>query len=379
MSILLAKKHLAFASLIAGLSLSLPPAAAHLEAKHRHSQPQRIEVAFVLDTTGSMASLIDGAKKKIWSIANTIVDINPNADVRMALIGYRDFGDKYVTKSFDMTRDIQGLYGKLLKFQAYGGGDMPEAVNEALNASVKDLHWSKQENTRRIIFLVGDAPPHMDYNGPKYAEIVSEARQAGIVVNAVQAGRIPSTRAVWKKIAYAGGGDYIPIPQDGGHVVTIETPFDSEIIILQKQIDSTIIPYGTRRQRTMLQEKLRTKSSAPTIVQLENSTFYAKRKFSRDVVTGRGDLIADIRNGRAKLGSFSDKELPTVLKNKTSSERKSWVQNKLETRKKLEIKMQALVTRRDSFIAAKSSKIAGAEKKDAFYKAVNRVLKRQLK
>ena len=69
----------------------------------------RVEVAFVLDTTGSMAGLIDGAKRKIWSIATTIVEANPNAEVRMALVAYRDRGDDYVTRTYDLTTDIQGL------------------------------------------------------------------------------------------------------------------------------------------------------------------------------------------------------------------------------------------------------------------------------
>ena len=62
-----------------------------------------VEVAFVLDTTGSMGGLLEGAKRKIWSIATAIVDSNPDADIRMGLVAYRDIGDDYVTKKFDLT------------------------------------------------------------------------------------------------------------------------------------------------------------------------------------------------------------------------------------------------------------------------------------
>ena len=72
-----------------------------------------VEVAFVLDTTGSMGGLLEGAKRKIWSIATAIVDSNPDADVRMGLVAYRDIGDDYVTKKVDLTRDIQDLYAGL--------------------------------------------------------------------------------------------------------------------------------------------------------------------------------------------------------------------------------------------------------------------------
>src|SRR2546422_5427869 len=55
----------------------------------------RVEVAFVLDTTGSMGGLIDGAKRKIWSIARRIGEGRPRPDLRIALVGYRDLGDEY--------------------------------------------------------------------------------------------------------------------------------------------------------------------------------------------------------------------------------------------------------------------------------------------
>ena len=98
------------------------------------------------------------------------------------------------------------------------------------------------------MFLVGDAPPHMDYaQDTKYPEVLRMARDRGIIVNAVQAGGARDTERVWRDIAQMGHGRYIPIPQDGGHLVVIETPYDSEIIELQDDINGTVIPYGPRR------------------------------------------------------------------------------------------------------------------------------------
>ena len=118
-------------------------------------------MAFVLDTTGSMGGLIDGAKRKIWGIADEIRKAHPNAEIRMGLVGYRDRGDVYVTKKTDLTTDISAVYGELIGFQAQGGGDWPESVNEALSVAVNGLPWTKGDRTRRLIFLVGDAPPQI--------------------------------------------------------------------------------------------------------------------------------------------------------------------------------------------------------------------------
>ncbi len=341
---------------------------------------ERIEVAFVLDTTGSMVDLIDGAKRKIWSIANTIVDIHPSAEINMALIGYRDIGDDYVLKTYDMSTDIQGLYGNLIRFQADGGGDTPEAVNEALNASVKDLDWSWGEDVQRIIFLVGDAPPHMDYdNVPKYPEVIKYANKHDIVINAVQAGNDRETRKIWKEIAQRGHGKYIPIPQDGGRITVIETPFDGDIIILQKRIDETVIPYGTDHEQSEVRAKMSTKSEAPKSVQVENSKFYSSRTISKEVITGGGDLIGDIKNGVITLDKIEKSELPSNLQGLSPVEKKAYIDEKLNTRAELEEGMSKLIKKYDDYVAEKSkSTPESTSETDSFDRAVKETLREQL-
>src|ERR1043165_5364898 len=70
----------------------------------------RIDVVFVLDTTGSMSGLIEGAKQKIWAIANQIASAKPHPVVRMGLVAYRDRGDEYITKLTALTDDLDAVY-----------------------------------------------------------------------------------------------------------------------------------------------------------------------------------------------------------------------------------------------------------------------------
>src|SRR5689334_7597217 len=121
---------------VAAIKGDSPPAAAVAPAG------RSIEVCFVLDTTGSMGGLIDGAKRKIWSIANSIVAQDKGAHVRFALVPYRDRGDEYITKVFDLSDDLDDVFSKLQSFQAGGGGDTPESVNQALNDAVTRVAWS---------------------------------------------------------------------------------------------------------------------------------------------------------------------------------------------------------------------------------------------
>src|SRR5207237_6484966 len=137
-------------------------AAADGPAKKPATRPE-VEVVFCLDTTGSMGGLISAAKQKIWAISNQIAAGQPTPRVKIGLVAFRDRGDAYVTKVFDLTDDLDAIHGHLMGFQAQGGGDFPESVNQALHESVTKISWSTDKRTLRMIFLVGDAPPHMDY------------------------------------------------------------------------------------------------------------------------------------------------------------------------------------------------------------------------
>lgn len=337
---------------------------------------QKVQVAFVLDTTGSMVDLIEGAKQKIWSITNTILDVNPNAEISMALIGYRDRGDEYVIRPHHMTGDVQGLYSDLRRLTADGGGDTPESVNEALEAAVRGQDWAEGANTRRIIFLVGDAPPHMDYrDGPRYPEVIAEARKKGIIVNTIQAGDDPETREYWQQMAQLGGGQYHPIPQDGGQVVQIQTPYDDQIIQIQSRIDATILPYGSASEQSAVRNKVAERAEAPAAVQADNSSFYAKKTGRREAVTGGSDLVADIANGDIALETVPEADLNAEMKAMTAPERAAHVAAQQTARKQLESEMADLVTQRDAYIAKQQAAPGSA---DSFDTSVKQLLKDQL-
>ncbi len=155
----------------------------------RAAKKPRVEVVFCLDTTGSMGGLIEGAKQKIWAISNQIAGGKPTPDLKVGLVAYRDRGDAYITKVFDLTDDLDAIHGHLKGFQAAGGGDGPESVNQALDDAVNKIKWSTDKETLRIIFLVGDAPPHMDYaDDVKYPDTCKKAVSQGIIINTIQCG-----------------------------------------------------------------------------------------------------------------------------------------------------------------------------------------------
>ncbi|MGH8734337.1 MAG: vWA domain-containing protein, partial [Burkholderiales bacterium] len=337
---------------------------------------------FVLDTTGSMGPLIEGAKRKIWSIATSIVEAHPDAEIRMGLVAYRDIGDDYVTKTFNLTTDIQDLYANLLELKAHGGGDWPESVNEALHAAVTKLQWSHGPNTTRILFLVGDAPPHMDYQQDmKYPEVMRLARARDITVNTVQAGGARDTERVWRAIAQMGNGEYMMIPQDGGKIVVIETPYDREIIELQGRIGRTVVPYGSPSQQRGVRDRLGAGNAAPAPVVSDMAGYMSKRAAQpgrvAEAITSEGDLVGDVAAGRQSLQSLPETQLPDDLRRMAPAERQAHIDRQLSERRTLNEKLSELVRRRDRHIADTRAK-APRPTTDSFDQAVERTLRSQI-
>ena len=196
----------------------------------------KVEAVFVLDTTGSMSGLIAAAKEKIWSVASTLAAAQPAPEIRIGLVAYRDRGDAYITKTVDLNADLDSVYATLMDFQAGGGGDGPESVNQALHDAVHGVSWSQEGQAYRVIFLVGDAPPHMDYQDDvKYPETLAAAKARGIVVNTIQAGNNRATTRVWEQIAGLGDGDYARVDSDGD-AVAMSTPYDRELAKLSEAL-----------------------------------------------------------------------------------------------------------------------------------------------
>src|SRR5881227_139681 len=334
----------------------------------------RIEVCFVLDTTGSMGGLIEGAKQKIWSIANEMISAKPTPELKLGLIGYRDRGDEYVVKSFQLTDDIDSIYGHLRDFKAEGGGDEPESVNEALAEAIEKMPWSQDRKVLKIIFLVGDAPPHMGYaDGLKYPELCRIAAKKDLIINTVQCGSIAATTAIWKEIAKSSEGSYAAIAQSGG-VAVIATPMDDELAKLNKKIGETLIPYGDADLRREVAAKQAFAESASASAAADRLSYNAKTKKG---VQGRGELLDALAGNEVKLESIDKKDLPAEFQKLTKDELEARIAKTRAERDSLQKEVQELAKNRDAYIQSENKRLADAGKGDGFDEKVAETIHQQ--
>ena len=360
---------------ITTLLLALLLAGSGISAKEPPNEKKpRIEVCFVLDTTGSMGGLIEGAKQKIWSIANEMISAKPTPELKLGLIGYRDRGDEYVVKSFQLTDDIDSIYSHLRDFKAEGGGDEPESVNEALAEAIEKMPWSQDRKVLKIIFLVGDAPPHMDYaDGPKYPELCRIAAKKDLVINTVQCGSIAATTPIWKEIAKSSEGSYAAIAQSGG-VTVIATPMDDELAKLNKKIGETLIPYGDADVRREVAAKQAFAERAPASAAADRLSYNAKTKKG---VQGRGELLDALASNEVEFESIDKKDLPAEFQKLTKEEMEGRIAKTRAERDSLQKEVQELAKKRDAYIQAENKRLAEAGKGDGFDEKVAETIHQQ--
>lgn len=324
----------------------------------------KVEVAFVLDTTGSMGGLIQAAKEKIWSIASTMASAQPAPEIRMGLVAYRDRGDAYVTRVLDLSADLDSMYATLMDFEANGGGDGPESVNQALHDAIHKLSWSQDDQTYRVLFLVGDAPPHMDYQDDvKWPVSLDTARVRGIRVNSIQCGRDPATTEQWRKIADTGDGNYFQVEQ-AGSAVAISTPYDERLAKLSAKLDGTRLYYGDaqdkEKQSRKLEAAVKLHSSASVEAKARRAAFNASAGGETNFL-GEKELVQDVSSGRVNLDAIAPKELPEPLRAMSADEQKALVSETAQRRETLKRQMKDLADQRAAFLREKVEESGGAE------------------
>ena len=324
----------------------------------------KVEVVFVLDTTGSMSGLIQSAKEKIWSIATTMSQADPAPEIRMGLVAYRDRGDAYVTRVVDLSEDLDSMYATLMDFRAEGGGDDPESVNQALHDAVNDISWSQDGNAYQVVFLVGDAPPHMDYQDDvKYPDIVEMAKAKGIAVNTIQCGRHPATTRHWQQVALLGHGRYFQVDQSGG-AVAISTPFDRKLAELSARLDATRLYYGSDEGKEVLQRKVAATEKLHADSSIESRARRAAFNASASGRTnrlGKQELVDDVTSGRVDLSGIDRDEFPEPLQAMAPAERTAFIEKNAEAREALAGEIQQLVDKRDAYLHDRVEEEGGAE------------------
>lgn len=207
----------------------------------------KIQLAILLDASNSMDGLIDQAKARLWNIVNTLTTLKYDGKtpmIEIALYMYGNDGlsvnDHYVRQITQFTTDLDLISEKLFAIRTNGGSEFCGAV---IDHSVKNLRWSRDPNSMKLIYIAGNEP--FNQGSVSYIEAVSSARGKDIFINTIHCGNCDvGVRELWKDGADKGSGKYFCINSD--EVVTfIDTPYDDDLIRYNNELNKTYIYYGS--------------------------------------------------------------------------------------------------------------------------------------
>lgn len=184
--------------------------------------PATLDVALVIDTTGSMGDEMSYLKVELENIVKDVSARYPAVVQRFALIVYRDQGDDYVVRTFDFTTNAATIRSELAAQFAGGGGDYPESPDLAL-AALGQLSWSSV-GAARLVFWVADAPHHDDRAPTMITDFKQSFSRGSHIYPIASSGVDGLTEFTMRTAAQLTGGRYLFLTDDSGIGDTHKVP-----------------------------------------------------------------------------------------------------------------------------------------------------------
>ena len=200
-----------------------------------------VDIAFVVDATGSMGDEIEFLKLELEDVIRSTMEKYKSLTLRAASVFYRDKKDDYLTKNVGFNDDLLKALNFIKLQGAGGGGDYPEAVDDALATALDSLQWNKNTRTK-LLFLILDAPPHNEAK-ERIRQLTLKAAGMGIrIVPIACSGTDKSTEFLLRSMALATNGTYTFLTNHSGvgnnHIEPTTDKYEVELLnnLLQRII-----------------------------------------------------------------------------------------------------------------------------------------------
>ncbi len=336
-----------------------------------------IELAILLDTSGSMEGLINQARTQIWKIVNELATAKQNGQVPEMKVALYEYGksslsakEGYLRQIVPLTDDLDTLSEELFALKTNGG---EEYCGHVIQAAVSGLKWSNKDSDLKLIFIAGNEP--FTQGSVDYKTSCAMAIKKGITVNTIFCGpEAEGIRTQWKAGSLLADGAFLSINQ-GQRVAAIKTPYDVELSKLGSNVNSTYLFYGRRGLAKEAAKKQKaadySAGNAAPAASAQRAAFKGSGRYR-----AKNDIIDAIASKKLKLKDIKEEELPAELKKLDKKERMAYVEKKSQERTAIQKKIQDLNKKRNAYIAAERKKQA-SKSTSTFDSAVIKVIRTQ--
>ncbi|RKF04407.1 hypothetical protein C8N26_1075 [Tenacibaculum lutimaris] len=319
----------------------------------RKVKKQTVKVALLLDTSNSMDGLINQAKAQLWEIVNELSyaksnGVTPNLEIALYEYGNSNLSSRegYIRQVLQFTSDLDEISENLFSLSTNGGS---EYCGQVIQTSLNELDWGANNRDLKMIFIAGNEP--FTQGKVNYKDAITDAKEKDIIVNTIFCGDYnQGISGMWQDGAFYGGGDYMTINQNK-HIVHIVTPYDNDIIILNKRLNDTYIHYGSygySKYSNQAKQDMNAESLDEAVVVKRAVT-----KSSKLYNNAEWDLVDASKEKEIDYSTLKKKQLPKNLQNKSAKEIKVYVEKKRKERTEIQQKIQELNKKRKIYVTKK--------------------------
>ncbi len=323
-----------------------------------HRQGPTVQIGILLDTSGSMRGLINQAKDQLWKIVNEVSKANRNNKDVIIEVGLFEYG-KSTLPSYEgflqmlspLTSDLDKVSEELFRLRTNGG---EEYAGKVILEAVNRFAWSTHRNDLKLLIIAGNEP--FTQGSVPYIEAIKKARRNDIIVNTIFCGdAYQGKREKWEDGAKRGDGKYFNINHNDRRRY-IATPYDDDIIALGKKLNHTYLNYGNRAVREA--KVANTRKQDANAKSLSKSSYIERNivKSKKQYTSASSDMVSAYMENVGSISQIDKKLLPDELKGKSQKEIKIIIEKKKSQRLTLQNKIRTLESKRDKFIASKSTK-----------------------
>lgn len=322
-----------------------------------------VQIAILLDTSGSMDGLINQARSHLWNMVDKMGQMTRVVNgktrgvrVELALYEYGNAGlpetSGFIRQVLPLTTDLDKVSEELHRLSTNGGD---EFAGQAIQTAVQSLQWSTDPAALKFVFVAGNEEFTQGPISP--ADAMAAAKGKDIQVQLIHCGSSDST---WSQAAALAHTDLTTIDQNqvAQH---IPAPQDDEILRLGAELNSTYMPYGATGAASQERQAKADFSSAKLSpkVAIERAQLKRKAAYRNE----SWDVVDAVTTDPKFLGKIEDKNLPSELQGKSIEEKKAIVAAKAAARNATKAKLAKLEAERATFLAAERAKQGGKEEK----------------
>ncbi len=317
----------------------------------------RVQLAILLDTSGSMSGLIGQAKTQLWSIVNTFIAARQNGQVPFVEVALYEYGNNGLTKEAHwirqiqpLTRDLDKISEELFALRTNGGEEYCGAV---IQRAVSDLAWDASPDTYKAIFVAGNEPFTQGPVDP--ASSCREAIAKGVIVNTIHCGNEQAgIETGWKAGSLLADGRFLVINHNKA-LVHVDAPQDREIEEWNAKLNKTYVPMGKvgkARLETQIAQDAEARLAKGNAIQQRVQT-----KASANYWNGNWDLVDACNAKGFDWNKLKKEDLPEEMREMTVDQRKAYIARKKEERSLCQKNIADLSKARSEFVRAKREEL----------------------